>query len=107
VNPSDLAAGVSNSLTQLDTILASGNPPFTSPKWQHLFALRKHLDDQQRDLLKATIAADDATFQQASADVKTATAALSTAIKQESTITSIINIVAQVSTAVDGVLKLV
>ncbi len=105
--PSDLAASISDSLSQLDNILASGDPPFTSPRWQHLFALRKHLDDQQRELLKQTIQADDATFADALGDVKAATADLQAAIDREDKIDSIINIVAEVSSAVDAVLQAV
>jgi hypothetical protein len=107
MNQSDLAAAISNSLTQLDTILASGNPPFTSPQWQQLFALRKHLDDQQRTLLQETIQSDDAAFQLATGDVKTATTNLTSAIAQQARVDSIINVVAQISSAVDSVLKLV
>jgi hypothetical protein len=106
MNPSDLVASISNALTQLDTILASGVPDFGTPQWQQLFALRKHVDDQQRSLLQQTIQADDATFAGAADDVKTATADLTGAIKAGATIDSIINIVAQVSSAVDTVLKL-
>jgi len=105
VNPADLAASVSNSLTQLDKILASGAPPFSSPQWQQLFALRKHLDDQQRDLIQQSIQSDDSDFQQAAAAVKTATNSLSAAINEQKTVDSIINIVSQVSSYVDAVLK--
>ncbi len=105
MNPSDLSASISNSLTQMDTILASGNPPFTSPQWQQLFALRKHLDDQQRTLLQQTIQSDDAAVEQAAGDVKTATTSLTSAIAQQAKIDSIIKIVSEVSSAVDAVLK--
>jgi 3-oxoacyl-(acyl-carrier-protein) synthase len=106
MNPSDLAASVSNCLTEMDTMLASGIPPFTSPEWQQLFALRKHLDDQQRTLLQQTIQSDDAAFQQAAGNLKGATATLTAAVAQGAKIDSIINAVSQISAAVDGVLKL-
>lgn len=106
MNPSDLAASISNSLTQLDTILASGNPPFASPQWQQIFALRKHLDDQQRNLLQQTIQSNDAAFQAATGNVKTATAGLTAAIAQQASVDSVINIVSQVASAVDAVLKM-
>jgi hypothetical protein len=105
MNPSDLSASISNSLTQIDTILSSGNPPFTSPQWQQLFALRKHLDDQQRSLLQRTIQSDDAVVEQVAGDVKAATTSLNSAIAQQAQIDAIINIVSQVSSAVDAVLK--
>jgi hypothetical protein len=105
MNLSDLAASISNSLTQLDTILASGSPLIGSPQWQQLFALRKHLDDQQRTLLQQTIQSNDAAFQTATGSVKSATVALTAAIAQQASIDSIINIVSQVASAADGVLK--
>jgi hypothetical protein len=107
MNPSDVAASISNSITQLDTILAGGNPDFGTPQWQQMFALRKHLDDQQRSLLQQTIQADDAAFAGAAVGVKTATADLTAAIQEGAAIDSIINIVAKVSSALDAVLKTV
>lgn len=106
MNPSDLVASISNSLTQLDTILASGNPSFASPQWQQLFALRKHLDDQQRTLIQQTIQANDAEFDQAASNVKTATTNLTSAIARQAMVDSIINIVSQISAAVGTVLTL-
>jgi hypothetical protein len=105
MNPSDLVAAISNSLTQIDNTLASGTPPFSSPQWQQLFALRKHLDDQQRTLIQSAIAADDATFQEAAGNVVTATASLTAAITQQARIDSIINVVAQIASTLDTVLK--
>ena len=105
MNLSNLSASISNSLTQLDTILASGTPTFSSPQWQQLFALRKHLDDQQRILIQQTIQSNDAMFQQAATIVKGATDDLSAAIKGQAEIDSIINIVSEVSADVDSVLK--
>jgi hypothetical protein len=103
--PSDLAASISHSLAQLDTILVSGNPPFTSSNWQQLFALRKHLDDQQRTLIQQTIQSDDANIEAAAGDLKTATADLTSAIAQQAKVDSIINIVSEISSAVGAVLK--
>ena len=106
MNPSDLVASISNGLTQLDTILASGNPSFASPQWQQLFALRKHLDDQQRTLIQQTIQGNDAEFGQAASNVKAATTDLTSAIAQQAKIDSIINIVSLLSAAVGMVLML-
>jgi transcriptional regulator with GAF, ATPase, and Fis domain len=104
---SDLVATISNSLTQLDTILSSGDPPFTSPQWQQLFALRKHLDDQQRSLLQQVIQANDAAFKRAAAKLKTAAEALNAAIAEQKKIDTVINIVAEVSAAADALIKVV
>ena len=107
MNQSDLVTSVSNAITQMDTLLMSGTPPFNSPPWQQLFALRKHLDDQQRTLVQQAIQADDAAFQTAAGTVQTATKGLTTAISQQAAVDSIINIVSQISAGDDGVLKLV
>jgi transcriptional regulator with GAF, ATPase, and Fis domain len=107
MDSADLVASISNSLTQLDTILSSGDPPFTSPQWQHLFELRKHLDDQQRSLLQQVIQTNDAAFIQAAGNLKMATETLTEAIAAQKTIDTVINIVAQVSAAADAVLSII
>jgi hypothetical protein len=107
MNQSDLVTAIGNAITQLDTLLMSGTPAINSPQWQQLFALRKHLDDQQRALLQQEIQADDATFQNAAGDLKSATQDLTTAIKEQATVDSIINIVSQISAAADTILKMV
>jgi WD40 repeat protein len=73
MNSSDLTNSNTSSLTHLDTVLASGDPAFDSPQGQQLFALRKHLDDQQRALLQETIQSNDGTFQAAVGNLKNAT----------------------------------
>jgi len=106
MNQSDLVTCVGNAITQLDSLLMSGDPAFNTPSWQQLFALRKHLDDQQRNLVQQTIQGDDDTFQNVAGTIKAATQDLTTAIDEQKTVDSIINIVAQISAAVDAVLKM-
>jgi hypothetical protein len=107
MDQSNLVTSVSNAITQLDGVLMSGKPAIGSPQWQQLFALRKHLDDQQRILLQQEIQANDEIFQGAAGTLDDATQDLTAAIKEQSTVDSIINIVSQVSAAVDAVLKAV
>jgi transcriptional regulator with GAF, ATPase, and Fis domain len=107
MNQSDLVTSVGNTITQLDTLLMSGTPTFNSPPWQQLFALRKHLDDQQRALVQQAVQANDVAFQNAAATIQTATNNLNSAIKQQAGVDSIINIVSQISAGVDTVLKTV
>jgi hypothetical protein len=106
MDQSGLVTSIGNAITQLDSLLMTGTPAFNSPQWQQLFALRKHLDDQQRTLVQQAIRANDATFQNASGTIQTATQDLTAAIKQQATVDSIINIVSQVSAGVDAVLKM-
>jgi hypothetical protein len=106
MNQSGLATSISNALTQIDTILASGDPDFGTPPWQQLFAMRKHLDDQQRSLLQQSVQADDSTFAGATADVMTATSDLTAAIKEGASVDATLKILAQLSSFIDAVLKL-
>jgi len=103
----DLVTSIGDSLTQVDTLLMSGNPPSDSAAWQQLFAMRKHLDDQQRSLVQQTIEADDDQFQAVAAPLQAATKALDSQIAQQATIDTVINTVAQISTYADQILKFI
>jgi hypothetical protein len=107
MDQTDLVTSVGNAITQLDSLLMTGTPAFNSPQWQQLFALRKHLDDQQRILVQQAIQGNDDTFQNVAGTIQTATQDLTAAIKEQATVDSIVNIVAQISAAVDVVLKMV
>jgi hypothetical protein len=106
MDQSDQVTAVGNAITQLDSLLMTGRPVINSPQWQQLFALRKHLDDQQRVLVQQAIQANDSTFQNAAGTIQTATQDLTAAIKEQATVDSIINIVSQISAGVDAVLKM-
>lgn len=106
MNQSDIVTSIGGTLTQLDTLLMSGNPSFDSAAWQQLFALRKHLDDQQRTLVQQAIQSNDEKFQAIAATLQAATKTLTTEIAQQAAINAIINMVSQVSANVDQLLKL-
>jgi hypothetical protein len=53
MSPQELIALIGDTLTQIDRCLAKPDFPDTDPRWHQLFALRKALDDQQRDLVAA------------------------------------------------------
>ena len=102
----DLVTSIGDSLTKLDQQLMSGDPPFQSAQWQQLYAMRKHLDDQQRDLVQQTFQDDDAQFKTLAADVQTATKDLNHEIATTKRVDTIITIVSQISADVDQILKL-
>jgi hypothetical protein len=49
---------IGNLLTNIDTTLARDEFHSSDPSWQQLYALRKHLDDQQRTLVKLSPSAE-------------------------------------------------
>lgn len=106
MDKSDLITMIADTLTQLDKELSSSALNDQPAKWHQLYALRKHLDDEQRNLLQATIQADDAQFQALAQTINTGTDLLKKQIGDMQKIDSVINIVAQIASNVDQVLKL-
>ena len=102
-----LVTSIGNTLTQLDTELMSADLTSQPAKWQQVFALRKHLDDQQRSLVQQSIQADDVSFQALANTIQAETNALNLEIKDITKIDSVIQIVAQISSGLDQALKLV
>ncbi len=102
---SDLVSLIGDILTQLDVTLVNIGDPSTA-EWQELYALRKHLDDQQRELVASTIESDDAGFAVAAGVIQTATDQLDEQIKAQDKIDAVIKIVSQVSANLDQVLKM-
>jgi hypothetical protein len=107
VTQTDLVTSIGNTLTKLDTALMSSDLAALPAKWQQVYALRKHLDDEQRELVQVDINADDVDFKTQAALIATATKQLNEQIGDMTKIDSIINIVAQIAANVDNVLTLV
>jgi high-affinity Fe2+/Pb2+ permease len=107
VNLTDLVTLIGNALTQLDTALTGSDLLNQPAKWQQLYALRKHLDDEQRSLVQSDIESDDVEFQGLANLISTATKQLTQQINDMTKIDSIINIVSQIAADVDSVLQLV
>jgi hypothetical protein len=106
VNQADLVTSIGTTLTQLDTTLMSSDLQDQPNKWQQLYALRKHLDDEQRLLVKADLDSDDVEFQAQTTLISAATAQLNKQIADMTKIDSIINTVSQIAADVDSILKL-
>ena len=107
MDQSDVVLSIGDAITELDVQLMSGNPPSQSPDWQILYAQRKHLDDQQRVLVQKAFSDDDAAFQSISTQLGAATDELGTEIETTRRVDKIIRIVAEISSVVDQLIKLV
>jgi len=107
MTPIQLATLIGNVLTQIDSKLA--DPQFLSsdPNWQTLFALRKHLDDLQRSLIKANIAERDPSYPGLTKKIADASAEIKAIIKNADQVNRLIKDVSEVAGLVDQVLKLI
>ena len=105
MNQADLVTLIGSVLTQLDTTLMSSDLQAQPAKWQQVYALRKHLDDEQRALVQADIESDDAAFQASATLIDTATEQLNQQIADIAKIDSTINIVSLIAASVDSILK--
>ena len=101
----ELVASISDTLTQLDNALMDPDLVNQPAKWQQTYAMRKHLDDQQRALLAATIQDDDVQFQTLTGKIQLAIKQLQKVIDDVKKIDSIVNTVAQISADLDEILK--
>jgi hypothetical protein len=107
MTPAELVTLIGNVITQLDTTLADPNLPMSDPKWQTLYAVRKHLDDLQRELVQASIATADAAYPDLTAQITAASQDLQTVINDFTKLDVIINDASTIASLVDQVMKLV
>lgn len=108
MNDVDLVTLIGDVLTQLDAVLMGQELKTTQPaKWQQLFAVRKHLDDEQRSLVEADINSDDVAFKTQANTITAAAAQLKEQIGDMSKIDSVLNIVSLISSNVGSILKIV
>ena len=103
----DLVLVIGQTLTQLDGALADPALIADRSDWQQLYAMRKHLDDQQRLLVAATIQADDEGFQVLARSIDGSAAQLAQSIKDISRVNATLGMVARIAADLDQVLKLV
>ena len=101
----ELITAIGETLNQIDDMLMEPALQNQPAKWQQVYALRKHLDDLQHDLVEVTIQADDAQFQTLTAKIKLATERLQKVIDDVKKIDSVINTIAQISAGLDEILK--
>jgi septation ring formation regulator EzrA len=99
----EVAKVIGDDLTQIDTRLQT--PGLSDADWQTLFALRKHLDDIQRDLIQESINEADQKYQALTTQLQQASNQLATVITNLSKVSDIIATVAQVAAYADEILN--
>jgi hypothetical protein len=103
----ELVTAIGDTLTQMDNSLMDPVLQSQLAKWQQIYALRKHLDDQQRDLVASVIQSDDLAFQALTGKIQLAIKQLQHVIDDMKKIDAIINAIAEVSADLDEILKAV
>jgi hypothetical protein len=101
----EVATVIGNVLTQIDITLQT--PGLADPDWQTLYALRKHLDDEQRDLIRESIEEENDEYQALTTQLNNASAQLKTVIGDFSKVATTISIISQIASYADQILKLV
>lgn len=101
----EVSVNIGNVLTQIDTILQT--PGLSDSDWQTLYALRKHLDDEQRDLIGRSIDEANARYQALTTQLEAATDELTNVIGDITKTAEIINGVAKICSYADGILDVI
>jgi hypothetical protein len=103
----DLVIEIGDVLTQIDALLSSPGLSPSDPNWQQLFALRKHLDDQQRELVREVLQDNTASFNAIAAQLSLAADALDKVGTDITKIGKILDTVSLVASLVDKILNAV
>jgi len=101
----ELATTIGEVLTQIDKTLQT--PGIPDPDWQTLYALRKHLDDEQRELIGESINEADSTYIKLTTQLNAASTQLKNVIGDLTKVGNAITTVSQIASYVDQILKLV
>jgi hypothetical protein len=105
MNHIQLVTTIGNVLTQIDITLQT--PGMQDPDWQTLYALRKHLDDEQRDLVRKSINEADNTYKTLTTKLTVASNELKKTIGDLTKAGEVISEVAKIASYLDQILKLV
>ena len=101
----EVVTQIGDVLTQIDALLSAPDFSPSTPEWQQLFALRKHLDDQQRELVQEIIEDDTVSFQSLAKRLSAAADALKKLAGDIAKIGAILQTVSKVSSVVDQILS--
>jgi ABC-type transporter Mla subunit MlaD len=102
----ELVTLVGNVITEIDSTLSDPSFDMSDPRWQALYALRKHLDDLQRSLVQATIQSSNAAYQELTGKIANANDNLQQVIDDITKVDTVINDVSKIASFVDQVLKM-
>jgi hypothetical protein len=97
---------IASVLTVIDNALRDPDLIANSPQWHQLWALRKQLDDQQRELIAAQIDQGTPGYAAIATQLEQVNDQLTAAAKDIAEIDSTIQSVATISSLVTGLLKL-
>jgi hypothetical protein len=100
-----LVTTIGDVLTQIDTTLQT--PGMQDSEWQTLYALRKHLDDEQRDLVGESINEADNVYKALTTKLNAASNELKNALGDLTKVGNVITEVSKIASYVDQILKLV
>ncbi|HLZ11196.1 MAG TPA: hypothetical protein VKP58_01300 [Candidatus Acidoferrum sp.] len=103
----EMVTQIGDVLTQIDAILSAPNFSPSDPSWQQLFALRKHLDDQQRGLVQEIIEDNTPSFNAVAIELGKAAGSLAQVGQDITKIGTILDTVSLVASLVDKVLNFV
>lgn len=103
----EMVTQIGDVLTSIDAILSAPDFSPSEPSWQQLFALRKHLDDQQRELVQEIIEDDTADFNAVAAKLGKAADALAKVGQDITKVGKILDTVSLVASLMDKVLNFV
>src|SRR6266478_6426623 len=101
----ELVTTIGNVLTQIDVTLQT--PGMPDPDWQTLYALRKHLDDQQRDLVRKSINEADNRYKALTTKLDAASNELKNSIGDLTKVGNVITELSNIASYLDQTMKLV
>jgi hypothetical protein len=104
MNKVQLVTVIGDVLTQIDVALQT--PGKDNASWQTLYALRKHLDDQQRDLVRISLNENDSDYDTVTKKLSAANTDLKSTLNKFAKVGAIISAVSKISSYVDQILKL-
>ena|ERR1700731_4677471 len=93
-------------LTTIDATLSRADFSPSDPNWQQIYALRKHLDDQQRELVTLSISLSDGVYKGVTDQISAANTEMTAVITNLSKVGDAINQIAKVAAAIDQVLQI-
>lgn len=100
----ELVQTIGQILTALDQLLSDPTLPSSIPDWQQIYAMRVHLDNQQRQLVALSIQLDDANYKGITDQLKAANVLLMKQIGQLAKVADVISTVAKVAALADQIL---
>ncbi len=97
---------IGNILTAVDSMLSSPELSTSDPQWQQLYALRKHLDDQQRELVRLSINLAESPYTAAIQKITAANNQMKQVLGDFAKVGKVIKDIAKIAGYIDQVLQI-